>query len=112
MKANNYQFTPEMKEISGFGGNYEATCRKMVTRGCEWFDNHPDSKPKQAELPNVFGLVMDKNKAAKELSEYITKGLDCTGAMHHAAINHIYAIQKMGWDAYKNEMIEGETNES
>ena len=35
-----YAFTPEMREISGFGGDYEQTCRNMLAAGLRWLDEH------------------------------------------------------------------------
>ena len=102
---NNYEFTPEMDEISGFGGGYEATCRKMLRNGLEYWDKHPKLKPKYQGFKDVYGLCVDDNKDAKKLDKAIMKGIDdATGAMHQAVVSHIFFIRKNGWDKYVNEM--------
>lgn len=106
-----YDYTPEMGEISGFGGGYEARCRAMVKAGLEWFDAHPDADPKFHGFKDVYGLITEDNDHAKALSDAVTNapGADgCTGAMHQAAISHIFFVRKNGWDAYVKEMSEPE----
>ncbi len=104
-----YNFTPEMGEISGFGGGYEDTCRSMLNAGLEWFDEHPEADPQFHGFKNVFGIVIEDNEDAKALSKAVTDVTnDCTGAMHQAVISHIFAIRKIGWDAYVTKMSEKE----
>lgn len=96
-----YQFTDEMSEISGFGGSYEAECRAAIVRGLEWFDANPDADPKFHGFKDVYGIIMEDNDAAKELSAAIApKGSDMTGAMHQAAVEHCMYIRKNGWEKY------------
>jgi hypothetical protein len=98
-----YQWTDDMREISGFGGGYEATCRAMVSAGMEWFDTHPDANPEFHTYQNITGLCMEDNKDAKDLSEAIvavTAG-DCTGAMHEYSIWHILKAHREGWSEYQ-----------
>lgn len=101
-----YQYTEDMREISGFGGGYEEACRRMVIAGMEWFDANPNANPLFQGFKNVTGLVMDDNEDAEALSRVVAgaAGGDCTGAMHHAAINHILYARKHGWEAYQLEM--------
>lgn len=105
------EFTPEMGEISGFGGSYEAACRTMLLAGLDWLDAHPEADPKYKGYSNVFGLMMDDNEYAKQLDKAIIEaaealGASPTGAMHHAVISHILFIRKNGWDAYVAKMSE------
>lgn len=102
-----YVFTDEMAEISGFGGNYEAACRRMIVAGLEWLDSHPEADPKFHGYKDVFGILTEDNDDAKALSNAITKDEpDITGAMHQAAIQHIIWIKKnnkegkSGWERY------------
>lgn len=99
-----YVFTDDMREISGFGGGYEACCRAMVVAGLEWLDAHPDAKPE-------FGrYASEGNDHAKALGDAILKpgesGGGATGAMFGAAVSHVLRVRKVGWDAYCAEMRE------
>jgi hypothetical protein len=111
------QYTDDMREISGFGGGYEAACRAMVLAGLAWFDAHPDADPHFKGMSNIFGLILEDNDQAKALTEAVLNAPviaddgrhtlarhEATGAMHHAAINHIFAARRLGWDRYCAEM--------
>lgn len=37
-----FEWTDEMREISGFGGGYEKVCRTMVSQGCKFWSEHPE----------------------------------------------------------------------
>lgn len=95
-----------MREISGFGGGYEATCRAMVVAGLEWFDAHPEAKPVFKQYENITGICSEENQDAKDLTEAIIKPSegDCTGAMHQACVNHVLGIRTYGWDKYVTDM--------
>lgn len=115
-----YTFTPEMGEISGFGGSYEAGCRAMVRAGLLFWDAQPASyDPHFRGFKGVYGLLDDDNADAKALSQAIidapftdpetgthtTVGkYGATGAMHHAAIAHILFVRRAGWGAYVRKM--------
>ena len=104
-----YEFTPEMGEISGFGGGYEQTCRDMLKAGLEWFDKNPKADPKFKGFKNIYGLIMEDNDDAKALSKAVTDATDdCTGAMHQAVISSIFYIKKKGWDEYVKQMSKSE----
>lgn len=97
-----YVYTDDMGEISGFGGGYEDTCRKMVIAGVEWFDAHPEAKPQFHTYKNIYGVCSEDNDDAKQLTKAVidvTNG-DCTGAMHQAAIARILWIRTNGWEKY------------
>lgn len=101
-----YEFTPEMGEISGFGGGYEQACRDMVKAGMEWLDANPNADPKFRGYERVYGVVTEDNEDAKALTEAViapTNG-DCTGAMHQATVGACLWIRKNGWDAYVKAM--------
>lgn len=109
-------WTEDMGEISGFGGSYEAGCRAMVLAGIKGIDENPNADPQFTGFKGVFGLVMDDNADAKALDEAILNAevtypdmnggksfkvrKECTGAVHHAAINHVLAYKRMGWNEY------------
>ena len=103
---DDYQFPKDMIEISGFGGGYEATCRKMVVAGLKWLDEHPNANPKFHSYKHLYGIIDEDNEGAKELSKAVVGASDgdCTGAMHQATITHVMWIRKNGWGAYIKEM--------
>lgn len=102
---NKYAWQPDMAEISGLGGNYEAACRDMLCAGLEWLDAHPNANPQ-------FGRrTSEDNADAQALSAAVTSAplvstpeTSCTGAMHHAVINACLWIRKHSWDEYVTEM--------
>lgn len=97
-----YQFTPAMREISGFGGTYEECCRRMLAAALEWLDAHPEADPK-------FGQYGEEENAdAKAISAAAVKAAEAmsygpSGAQHGAAISHALWIKANGWDAYVRE---------
>lgn len=107
-----YEFTPEMGEISGFGGNYEKGCKQMLQAGLKWLDEHPKADPQFKGYKNVYGVITADNKDAKALSKIVTEAPDpnegVTGAMHQAVIESILWIKANGWEAYVKKMSEKE----
>lgn len=103
-----YDFTPEMGEISGFGGGYEATCRAMLAAGMEWLDAHPDADPQFHGYKGICGIISEDNDDAEALSQAVVDGSggDCTRAMHQAAVSACLFIRKNGWDEYVRRMSE------
>lgn len=102
-----YTFTPDMGEISGFGGDYEDACRAMVRAGLLFWDDQPERfDPHYKGMQNVYGICIDDNDDARALDKAILAAVDgdCTGAMHQAAIEHILAIRRHGWGWYVTEM--------
>lgn len=101
-----YEFTEIMREISGFGGGYEAACRAMLKAGLEWGDKNPNADPKFHGFKNIYGIIQKDNEDAKALRKVVVRasGDDCSGAMHQAVISSILWIRKNGWDRYVEEM--------
>lgn len=100
-----YQFNENMKEISGFGGEYEAMCRKMLVAALEWLDANPEASPQYKGYKDVYGVLADDNADAKALSKAATSVTEgATGAMHQAVITHALFIRKNGWEKYVAEM--------
>ena len=107
------EWTDEMGEISGFGGDYEAACRNMVRAGVKWFDEHPESEPQFHGYKNITGIIVDDNDDARSLSVAIVDAChDCSGAMHQAAVSHVLAIKRLGWEKYSEEMKQREAKRS
>ena len=109
-----YQYTDDMGELSGFGGGYEEACRKMVVTGLEWLDAHPKADPQFHGYENIYGVIIEENDDAKQLSKAVVDatGGDCTGAMHQCTISHILWIHKNGWETYCAKRREAHAKEA
>lgn len=95
-----YEYTKDMRELSGFGGSYEETCRRMAVAGAIWLDMHPGELARWRER---YDHQDDPQyRAFKDAIAAVAPG--CTGAMHGAAVSHACNIHFMGWDAYAAEM--------
>lgn len=103
---NKYSYTDKSHEISGFGGGYEEDCRKMVIAGLEWFDEHEKANPKFHGFKNVFGLIIEDNQEAKQLTQHMNNacGGKATSAMMQCCLGHVKYAQQHGWDKYIQEM--------
>ena len=100
-----YEFEDGMSEVSGFGGTYEKSCRKMIKAGLEWFDVHPEADPQFKGYEGIYGIISVDNEDAQELSNAVLASVDdCTGAMHQATIGHILHAHDVGWMTYVEEM--------
>lgn len=101
-----YSYTDKCTEVSGLGGIYEEACKKMVISGVEWFDNNKNADPKFHGFEGVFGLVIEDNDQAKELTRHMNKSIneEATGAMMQACLNHVMFVKQNGWEKYIEEM--------
>ena len=93
-------------EISGFGKetSYELGCQEMLQRGFEWLEINKKANLKGHSYKNIYGIFEPDSDDAKELSEVITKDMDCTGAMHQAVMGHLFFIWKNGLEEWKKEL--------
>lgn len=103
-----FEWTEDMRQISGFGGGYERACRQMVSQGCRWWSEHPDADPQFHGFKGVYGVIVDDNDDAKALETAIMAGIDgASGAMHQAAVSHTFSWRRVGsWLAYQARMRE------
>lgn len=120
MTDSDYEFTDDMREISGFGGDYEAACRAMVVAGVEWFDEHPDAEPKFKKLRGqtesgeeirFHGGKFPDNDDAEALCDAMNEaakaaGGGASGAMMEYCTNHVGFVREHGWDEYVELMEE------
>lgn len=104
-----YRHTPDMGEISGFGGSYEKGCQDMLEAGVKWVVAHDSAELRASEFKGVYGLLMTESDDAKELSELVVEvtGGECSGAMHHAVMSRLMWIAEHGWSEYVEEVREG-----
>ena len=111
-----YRHTPEMGEISGFGGGYEQTCQNMLHAGVEWLSAHKEAVIKLKTYENIYGvatLVGEDNEpdaVTQELEDVLMKACenDCTGAMHQAVCTRLAYIHANGWDQYVKRLTREE----
>lgn len=101
-----YQYTDKCNEISGFGNSYEEGCRKMVIAGVEWFDKNKESNPKFHVYKDCFGLIIEDNEEAKNLTKHMNDAVngEATGAMIQACVEHVRYAHQHGWDKYIESM--------
>jgi hypothetical protein len=102
-----FEWTDDMRQISGFGGSYERACRSMVSAGCKWWSEHPEAHPTFHGFKGITGVVLEDNEDAKALTKAVidAAGGDATGAMHEFSLRHVFAWHALGsWAAYQAEM--------
>lgn len=112
-----YRHTPEMGEISGFGGDYEKTCQDMLEAGVIWLDAHQKPDLKGHGYQDVYGIMITDSDDAKALEKAImapptVTQYGATGAMHQAVMSRLFWIAKNGWDAYCAELVKREAEET
>lgn len=91
-------------DISGMGGGYENECQKMLQAGIEFLAKEP-GEIKFKQYKNVIGIIdTSEDDRTARLEGYIAKASgDCTGAMVHAVIQHLWFISKNGYDKWLSE---------
>lgn len=106
-----YRHTPEMGEISGFGGGYENACQDMLEAGVKWLQENQDVRLKAKGVEGVFGFFEPTSKEAKRLEAAMLVPVtdeegesEISGAMHHAVMSRLFWIAHHGWDAYCEEL--------
>lgn len=106
-----YTYKNIEREISGFGGGYEKSCRNMVIAGMEWLDAHPEAKPTFKQYANVYGITAEENNDMEAMQAAMLRVCDdCTGAMMQACTNHVLKAREVGWEEYTRLMNEADAN--
>lgn len=101
-----YRHTPDMGEISGFGGWHEACCQDMLEAGVKWLSQRPDAQLEGSTFKQIFGVLTAESDDAKDMERAVlsaAKG-ERTGAMHHYVMSRLFWISKNGWQAYCEEL--------
>lgn len=108
-----YRHTPEMGEISGFGGGYEDVCQNMLEAGVNWLDANPDARPEGHGFKNIYGIFEVTNDDGLALEKVVLEasGNEATGAMMQAVMQRLLQIRDIGWDQYKAEILKDTSNE-
>lgn len=111
-----FRHTPEMGEISGFGGGYEATCQDMLEAGVQWLKKRArggfKAKLEVHGFKGVYGVLISDSEDAKRLSEIVENAAThdgkhperaATGAMYQAVMSRLFFIAENGWETYAAE---------
>jgi len=130
------EWTPDMGEISGFGGSYEAGCRAMLDAGIAFAAEQDAAHargersafdPEFSGLRGVYGLIYDDNEDAKALTRALmsaaftdpatgsvttVREYGATGAMHQAVVSHVLAFRRLGAAEYCRQLRERERSEA
>lgn len=85
-------FTDDMQELSGFGGGYEAACRRMMFASLAYLRGNDIVLDPDLPLPGHVREGMETAALSVEP--------DCSGAMMGAAVSHAASIHVRGWEAY------------
>ena len=94
-------------DVSGFGKKtgYEIACQNMLQAGFEWLEKNKEGKLKGHSYKNLYGIFEPDSEKAKRLSKVVVKaGLECTGAMHQAVMQHLFFISSNGIEKWKEEV--------
>lgn len=105
-QAQSYRHTPDMPEISGFGGGYEQCCQDMLEAGVKWLEENPQPDLQAQTLKNVYGIFDETSEDAKALGKVVVEAAkgEATGAQHHAVMSRLFYIAKHGWGSYCQEL--------
>lgn len=104
-REGKWKWDNDMKELSGFGGGYEQTCRNMLSAALNWFEKNPKSSPKFHGFKDVYGICIADNKDAESLRNAILKvDKGCSGAMYSCVVNTALWIHANGWDKFVIEI--------
>lgn len=99
-----YKHTPDMDEISGFGGGYEAVCQDMLHAGVTWIIEKKigPADLKAHTFERVYGIIEPDNDTARELEQVLGAAAhgDCTGAMMQAVMSRCIWIASHSWEEY------------
>lgn len=98
--------TEDIRGIADISGMpYEAACQKMLQAGYEWLVKNIKPDLKAITFNNIYGIFDPESPDAKALSKAVTSAEpDCTGAMHHCVMSHLFFINTNGLDKWKEEI--------
>lgn len=93
-----WHFDEGMREISGFGGGYEASCRAMLLAGGTWADSHRDEA---LAIKSHFEVPKELDKAMCDAAEPLG---GATGASFGTTLAHILYVLRHGWESWVEKM--------
>ena len=96
--ANARVFPTDMRfQVSGFGGAYENACRRMLLRGADYLEAHPETpaiEPGEESAGEGFDAAIQADEP------------DVTGAMMRGVLIHLRWIQRHSWEQYVHDAKE------
>ena len=94
-----YKHTPDMGEISGFGGVYEASCQAAFDAAVKWLvaNMHANLHPESADASSDRKTITDVMISAVDDA---CPGAGLTGIQAGEVIGRCRWIQAHGWKAY------------
>jgi len=97
-----YPIPKSCREISGFGGGYEATCVNMMYAALQVLDPIKDIVKEKVITKQVSTVdqVNDLTNGEMEKAVMAACHNDCSGAMHGSSIMHAIKIIEIGLDEY------------
>lgn len=106
--TEHYRHTPDMGEISGFGGGYEDCCQDMLEAGVKHILEHKLSggDVQLHGFKGIYGLCFPDNEPTKELEKAVLDASEgeATGAMHQAVMERLAWIAQHSWEEYCAEL--------
>ena len=102
--SRTYKHTPDMGEITGFGGLYEESCQTALDAGVKWLEEKEPTFLATLANPFAIGNVMVNRKAITDAMysavEEACPGAGLTDAQVTEVMGRCRWIQKHGWNAY------------
>lgn len=103
--------------LSGFDGNYEEVCQKMLWSGILYLDKMSKELPEGGKgildgrtvLNNAYGLSVTPfafEECKKEMLKSVND--DCTGAMLQCVTGHLQFIEKNGIKVWEEKLKQSE----
>ena len=114
MSEISYRHSPDMGEISGFGGGYEECCQDMLEAGVKWLNDHPQPDLQGHSFKGIYGVMVADSDDAKAMEKAVLEAAkgEATGAMHQAVMSRLFFIGKNGWEKYCAELRKHEAEEA
>lgn len=110
-------YTSDMDEVSGRGGDYERMCRAGIQSGALWVALHPGDEPAVRGSSGPEGYVSADNEAGRSLITAINETAFTTEAgqelklvdlltphQYFLIFQHVGLIASMGWRRYAEHM--------
>lgn len=121
-----FDFTDDMDQISGVGGDYERACRAAVQTGSMWVALHPSEQPKVEGVTGGAndgpGVVFAANPSGESFLSTIREtaftmesgrtlklGDVLTSQQYLLVLTHIGMIAELGWNSYAAVMRREQT---
>lgn len=95
--TQDFRHTPDMGEISGFGGDYEIVCQDMLSAGVDWLYRQGVKANRKPRLNS------DDEKYLSKVIVDASKG-ECTDAMQGIIMERLRSIAQNGWQDYCDQM--------